>query len=328
MVSTIYFGGGTPSLLSPLQVNEILSEINKCFKLNPDVEITIEANPGTIDAPYLKAIRNLGINRLSIGFQSLDKNELALLGRIHSPDQAKKSFKAARKAGFSNINVDLIYGLPLRLMKTWQDVLKEVVSMSPEHLSLYALTLEKETPLYLAMERGEVAFMDSNNAADEYEFAEDYLSSNGYKHYEISNWAKPGFECRQNLTYWKTLPYAGFGVAAHSYLNGHRFSNTIDLDKYLNAFDLEIPSTIIDDDEEIGSELQIAEAVILGLRLIDGIDIMVFNKRFNVDLLKKFNTQIKFSIDSDLLEVDGRFIRLTRRGRLLGNEVFWRFLPE
>ncbi|MCX6013620.1 MAG: hypothetical protein NTV30_09525 [Chloroflexi bacterium] len=206
--------------------------------------------------------------------------------------------------------------------------MKEAVTMSPEHLSLYALTLEEETPLYLAMKKGELAFIDSDKAADEYELAEDFLSGNGYQHYEISNWAKPGYECRHNLTYWHTLHYAGFGVAAHSYLEGHRFANTVDMDKYLDAFNSEIILPIIEMNEEIGSELQIAEAAILGLRLIDGIDIMIFNERFGLDILKRFDNEISFLVDSGLLEIAGKFLRLTKRGRLLGNEVFWRFLPE
>ena len=325
-IRSVYLGGGTPSLLSPSQVDDILCTIRSLFAVNRDAEITIEANPGTIDARYLADIRALGINRLSLGVQSFDDKELALLGRIHTDTEAREAIQLARNAGFTNLNLDLLYGLPGQSLSEWQKTLDQAAELEPEHISLYALTLEQDAPLFQAIERGELPAPDVDLAADMYQMAEDKLGKYGYRHYEISNWAKPGYECRHNLVYWHNLPYIGVGVAAHSCINGHRLANTSNLDVYLNAFSRNKPP-MHELDEIIGPELQISETVILGLRLNEGIRTDPIKNHFGIDLFKRYGSEIEELTDLGLVKCTDHCIKLTPRGRLLGNEVFWRFLP-
>ena len=325
-VCSIYFGGGTPSLLSPEQIHDILHTIHSLFPVDEASEVTLEANPGTVDERYLTAVRKAGINRLSLGVQSLDDGELALLGRIHTALEARDAVQFARNAGFTNLSFDLIYGLPGQTISSWHRTLDELIGLSPEHISLYPLTLEDDAPMHLAIQRAEVPPIDPDLTADQYELAQDTLAAHGYHHYEISNWAKGGYECRHNLVYWHNLPYLGIGVAAHSYIHGHRLANTTDLDSYLNAFSSNLPPAW-ELDEEIGPELHLSETVILGLRLSEGIGLDDIKHRFGIDLLRHYEQQVGETAALGLLEYSGQRIRLTRRGRLLGNEVFWRFLP-
>jgi len=326
-ISSIYFGGGTPSLLSVEQLGDILSAIKSLFAVDNAAEITIEANPGTVDKSYLTAIRKLGVNRLSLGVQSLNDDELKLLGRIHTADEARQAVQFARSAGFDNLNLDLIYGLPGQTLSGWQRSLEEAIGLHPEHLSLYGLTLEEETPLWRAIEEKALPAIDPDLSAEQYELAEDLLAASGYRHYEISNWAKPGYECRHNLVYWQNLPYIGVGVAAHSCLNGHRLANTGDIDSYLADSAGKLPF-LPEMDEEIDAELELAETVILGLRLDDGVSVANIQDRYAIDVLSYYHKQIGEMTDAGLLESDGERLKLTRRGRLLSNEVFWRLLPD
>lgn len=326
-VHSIYLGGGTPSLLSSGQISGILDTAGSLFKVEETAEITIEANPGTINRGYLTDIREVGINRLSLGVQSLNDAELALLGRIHSAKDAGDAIHLARGAGFTNINIDLIYGLPGQSLATWQSTLESALEMAPEHLSLYALSLEENTPLWRAIEDGALPSIDPDLSADQYELAEDWLPARGYNHYEISNWAQPRRECRHNLTYWENQPYIGVGVASHSSLNGNRLANTSSLDEYLGTFTRKSPVTP-EMKEEIDNELQLAETVILGLRLNEGVSHDSIRRRFSVDIGSYFRRQISELTGLGLLESREGNLKLTRRGRLLSNEVFWRFLPE
>jgi oxygen-independent coproporphyrinogen-3 oxidase len=325
-VRSIYFGGGTPSLLSPEQIHDILHTIHSLFTVDEASEVTLEANPGTVDEPYLADIMKLGINRLSLGVQSLDDGELALLGRIHTAAEARGAVQFARNAGFTNLSLDLIYGLPNQTLASWCKTLDEAIGLNPEHISLYPLTLEADAPMRLAIQRGEVPPIDPDLTADQYELAQDTLAAHGYHHYEISNWARDGYKCKHNLVYWHNLPYLGAGVAAHSYIDGHRLANTTNLDSYLNAFSRNLPPAW-ELDEEIGPELQLSETVILGLRLSEGVCLEGIRSRFGIDLLKHYSQQVDETAALGLLEYSEQRIRLTRRGRLLGNEVFWRFLP-
>ncbi|MFC1953422.1 radical SAM family heme chaperone HemW [Chloroflexota bacterium] len=326
-IRSIYFGGGTPSLLSVRYVGDLISTISSLFSLDKGVEITIEANPGTINRAYLAAIRELGVNRLSLGVQSLNDRELVLLGRIHTIAEARDSIQHARSAGFDNLSLDLIHGLPGQTLSNWQRTLEEAIMMRPEHLSLYSLALEVETPMGRALSEGSMTELDPDISADQYELAEDLLAAHGYTHYEISNWALPGSECRHNLTYWRNLPYLGVGVAAHSCLDGHRLANTKNLDKYLEDFSGK-SALVPEMDEEISPELELAETVILGLRLGEGINPDDIHRRFGIDTVVHYRQQVEEMVQAGLLERADGYIRLTRRGRLLSNEVFWRFLPE
>ncbi|MBI4180412.1 MAG: radical SAM family heme chaperone HemW [Chloroflexi bacterium] len=326
-IRSIYFGGGTPSLLSARQLNDILATISSLGRVNQMAEITIEANPGTVSEPYFRDIRALGVNRLSLGIQSLNDAELALIGRIHTAAEAREAVSFAHKAGFNNLNLDFIYGLPKQTLNDWQKTLTEAMEIGAEHLSLYCLTLEDGVPLWGTIKRGDLPDTDHDLSADQYEMAEDLLAESGYRHYEISNWARPGYECRHNLTYWDNSPYLGIGAAAHSFLNGRRLANTPDIDKYLDAF-VDKPEPVLDLNEEISPELQLAETVILGLRQCQGIYHDDIQRRFGIDLLKRYRRELTEMVNAGLLEYDNRCLRLSRRGRLLSNEVFWRLLPE
>jgi oxygen-independent coproporphyrinogen III oxidase len=324
---TIYLGGGTPTLLSVQQINNLLSIISRFFDLDKNAEISMEANPGTVDEAYLAEVWRAGVNRLSLGVQSFRDSELETLGRIHTAAEAKEAARWARCAGFDNLNLDLIYGLPGQTISDWRFSMEEALALKPEHLSLYALTLEHETPLQALIDNGTLPIVNSDLAADQYELAEDLLAAHGYDHYEISNWAKPGYECRHNLVYWYNLPYLGVGVAAHSCLGGHRLANTSDLDKYLRDFTSQSPWKP-EMDEVINPTLELAETVILGLRLGNGIDNKTINSRFGIDIMERFRPQIEEMTTAGLMERSDGHLRLTPRGRLLSNEVFWRFLPE
>ncbi len=328
-ICSIYFGGGTPSLVPAPDLALLMNTINSLSNLENNAEITLEANPATFDKAYLTEIKGLGINRLSIGVQSFNDDELRFLGRIHNSSQAIEAFGQARDAGFDNVNLDLIYGIPGQSTASWKSTLRQAIALNPEHISLYPLTIEENTPLWQMVQCKEVDAPDPDTAADQYELAEDILQAAGYEHYEISNWSKPGFECRHNITYWKCRPYIGIGVAAHSYINGHRLANTNDMDKYISAlskgnFNI---ADIQEMDEEIDSELQLSEAVIMGLRLCNGISVNDISTRFGIDLKQNRKEQIEEMENSGMLQLDSDMMRLTRRGRLLGNEVFQRFLP-
>jgi oxygen-independent coproporphyrinogen III oxidase len=326
-VSTIFIGGGTPSLVLAPEMEKLFSAVQRLFNVIPAAEITMEANPGTIDEDYLNALRRMGVNRLSLGVQSFNDEELAMLGRIHTAAQAKEAVFMARRAGFDNLNLDLIYGLPGQTRESWIPTLEAALELEPEHLSLYALTLEEDTPLQLIINQGGLPYTDPDLNADHYEIAEGLLAAQGYIHYEISNWAKPGKQCRHNLVYWRNLPYLGAGAAAHSCLNGHRLANTSDLDKYLADFSR--PTQYHPEmDEKINPELELAETIILGLRLDEGIKRDIIKKRYGVNILEKYAEPIGEMTEAGLLtEADGH-LTLTPRGRLLSNQVFYRFLPE
>lgn len=326
-IETVYFGGGTPSLLSAEQLSGILNTVNKYFRIVYDAEISIEANPGTVDLQYLSDIKQAGINRLSLGIQSFNDDELMMLGRVHSSKEAKDAVSDAVKAGFDNVNIDLIYGLPGQTVDDWNVSLHEALELHPEHLSLYALTLESQEPLFKEIEAGKLPEISTDIAASQYELAEELLEKKGYRHYEISNWARSGRECRHNLVYWQGGSYIGAGVAAHSYIEKRRTANTGDLDKYISALSQNtLPSQEID--EIINPDLEIAESIILGMRLFDGIKLNDFQKRFGINIMKQYGRQIEELLNFGLIEKKRNSIRLTPQGRLLGNEVFWRFLPD
>lgn len=328
-ISTVYLGGGTPSLLSIKQVGEILETVNLFSVITGRAEITMEVNPGTVDEQYLSTLRILGVNRLSLGIQSFNDTELSVLGRVHNAEQALSAIDIARRVGFDNLNLDIIYGIPGQSSESFRNTLQELVKANPQHISLYSLTLEENTPLWNSINNGEIQSLDADLAAEQYEMAENMLGEAGYSHYEISNWAKEDFRCRHNLVYWLCQPYIGAGAAAHSYIAGHRLSNTCDLDKYIKYYSRvnSFPEEIFELNEEIKPDLQLAEAIILGLRLCEGVNIDAFKEKFQVNLINHYNKPIEEMIETGLLEHSGRNLRLTSRGRLLGNEVFLRFLP-
>ncbi len=326
-VSSIYFGGGTPSLLAGGQVEQLLEAVRSICIVKEKAEISLEANPGTVDIAFLSALRKLGINRLSLGIQSFQDNELTLLGRVHSAAQAQGAVGLARAAGFDNVSLDLIYGLPGGTLDGWRRTLERALLQDSEHISLYSLTLEGDVPLQRMIAAGELPPPDPDLTAAQYELAEDMLAAGGYIHYEISNWARPGRECRHNIVYWRNMPYIGVGVAAHSSLEGHRTGNTTCIDTYLDAYKRGTIAAF-EIDETIDRELALAETIIMGLRLCCGIECAVVEDRFQIDVRDRFRRQIGELEGYGLLECGDGCIKLTQRGRLLANEVFWRFLPE
>lgn len=331
-VNTIYLGGGTPTVLPPALLGEILDACRRHFTIAEGAEITVEANPGTVDSGYLTGLLEKGVNRLSFGVQSFHDDELRLLGRIHTAAQAMESYCLARQTGWGNINLDLIYGLPRQSLSRWRATLRQAIHLRPNHLSLYCLSVEEDTPLGQHIAQGELPVPDPDLAAEMYILAEGMLDRAGYVHYEISNWAQPGYECRHNLTYWRNLPYLGLGAGAHSYRDRKRWHNVLSPGEYITRWeaDWQGPSPpAVEEIEALDEVLEVAETMILGLRLVqEGVRLMDFKGRFGRELMAVYGQEIREMEQAGLLEVDGERVRLTARGRLLGNEVFQRFLPE
>ncbi len=335
---TIFFGGGTPSLLTTEQVDGLLGAARQAFAVDDDAEITLEANPGTVEYGRLDALRAVGVNRLSMGAQSFDADLLRWMGRIHSPEEIETAFAAARQAGFTSINLDFIFALPGQSQATWADTLEHALALGPEHLSLYSLIVEEGTPLFSWVRDGQVIPADDDTAADMYEYAIGRLADAGYSQYEISNWALPGHECRHNLTYWRNLPYIGLGAGAHSFYAGHRFAEARPIAGYIARVRAAVesgadeadalPAGAIVDDEIISPALEMAETAIVGLRLNAGISRGEFAARFRRQFEQVFDGRLADVRTLGLLETVGDRIRLTEHGRLLGNEVFARLLPD
>lgn len=331
-VQTIFIGGGTPTVLSIAQLKTILSACAEAFDVSPQAEITAEANPGTVDAAYLRQLRKLGVNRISFGAQSFNPAELAMLGRLHSAEAISRTVEDARRAGFDNLNLDLIYGLPGQSLARWQDTLNQAVALAPEHLSLYSLTLEEGTRLHAQVEQGLLPQPDPDQAAEMYELADRMLPVYGYAQYEISNWSKPDRECRHNLTYWLNEPYLGCGPGAHSSEAGQRWWNVPAVPDYLNALTGAPESAAhpaMEADEIISARLAMAETMMLGLRLTrDGVFMPAFEARFGQTVESVFGAEIARLKALALLTEKDQRLRLTPQARLLGNQVFMAFLPD
>ncbi|MCR4407271.1 MAG: radical SAM family heme chaperone HemW [Anaerolineae bacterium] len=326
-VCTIYIGGGTPTVLPLSLLTGVLAACHASFEVINGAETTVEANPGTVDESYLAGLLAAGVNRLSLGVQSLDDSELRLLGRLHDADQAREAYHQARAVGFCNVNLDLIFGLPGQTMARWQATVRQALDLGPEHLSLYALTIEEHTPLAGYIAHGELPAPDDDLAAEMYEWAEVELAKAGYVHYEISNWAQPGFECQHNLVYWHNQPYLGLGAGAHSWLAGCRWANVRIPQIYIEA--IVGGKQPVAESEEIDRALEMAETVILGLRLVEeGVNFGAFRARFGVEFTDIYGSKIEELANLGLLEVTRDRVRLTRWGRLLGNQVFQCFLPD
>jgi oxygen-independent coproporphyrinogen-3 oxidase len=344
-VATVYLGGGTPSLLAPAQIRAILSACRAAFDVVPTAEVTLEANPGTVDAAYFAAIRTAGVNRLSLGVQSFDDGELALLGRIHAAAQAEAAYRDARAAGFDNVSLDLIYGLPGQSLHDWERSLAQAVALLPDHLSLYALEVHDDTPLGQHIAQGDLPAPDDDQAAAMYEHAEDVLAGAGFQHYEISNWARfvgagPGSDhaeegdhagsplrvCQHNLAYWRNEPYLGLGAAAHSWHGGERWWNVADPAAYIAR--VTAGQSPVAKREAIDRPTEMAETMFMGLRLVEeGVTFARFRERFGVDVQDVYREELRELQKLGLIAVQGdERVRLTRRGRLLGNEVFQRFI--
>jgi oxygen-independent coproporphyrinogen-3 oxidase len=341
-VHTVFFGGGTPSLLPLEGVEQILNTLGKWFDLLPDLEVTLEANPGTLSNDYLRGLRNLGVNRLSLGMQSASVDELRLLERQHDIPDVIWAITWARQAGFDNLNLDLIFGLPNQSLARWLCTLDYALSLAPEHLSLYALTLEHGTPMEKWVARGLLEQPDPDLAADMYEEASGRLAQAGFMQYEISNWAKQRdngelMTCRHNMQYWRGQPYLGLGAGAHGYAEGMRVANDPDPAIYVNRLlnhpvsPMTFPlSPVTLEYQRIERTAEMGETMMMGLRLTqEGVSGRHFLERFGESLQEVYGKEIERLISLDLLEWAGEggdTLRLTSRGRLLGNQVFLEFI--
>lgn len=330
-LSTIYIGGGTPTALSTDLLSELINHIFDSFKVAENYEATIEANPGTLDRDKLQLLHSSGINRISMGVQSFDDKELSFLGRIHTSEEAEQAVYLARDAGFKDIGIDLIYGIPGQEMSTWNKSLEMAVSLKPEHISTYELTVEKKTALHDYLKENRLTdTADENKIIDIYEHTIDYLTSNGFIHYEISNFARPGHVSRHNLNYWDRGEYYGAGLGAHSFMNGKRFRNTDNLEEYMKA--VSNGRSPVKEQEDITDDMALSEAIFLGLRKTEGIKIESISKRYNKNILSYYQNEIKDLQEAGLIEITvsdcsyETVLRLTRKGLLVSNEIFMKFI--
>lgn len=320
-VTTIYFGGGTPSILYAEAIRQILQAVQRKFTVAEETEITLEVNPGTANLDKLIAYRKIGINRLSIGLQATQNRLLTLLGRIHTYENFLEIYQQARKAGFRNLNVDLMLGLPTQTLEELKQSLEKVVNLNSEHISLYSLILEEGTALEKLVNEKKIEMISEDLERQMYWEAKKMLEQNGYFHYEISNFAKRNFESKHNLACWNQEEYLGFGLAAHSYVNQKRFSNETNLEKYLKKAG---SNKILQEKQNF--EEQAKEYMMLGLRKIEGVSISKFEQKFQIHPLFYFRFEISKLEEKGLLEVDLDKIRLTEKGLDFANLVFKEFV--
>ncbi len=307
-VDTVYFGGGTPTLLPIREFEKLFSSIEKSFSVEDNAEISSECNPATADREYLFGLRSLGVNRLSIGLQSANDNELRALGRIHTYDDFVTLYRNARGAGFENISVDLMYGIPEQTMNSFKKTLFELVKLAPEHISAYGLKIEEETPFGKMSDR--LILPDEDIEYEMYVTCTNYLLQSGYAKYEISNFARADFESRHNIKYWKGDDYIGFGVSAHSYFEGVRYSNSRGINGYIAGAD------ITDEKRKIPPSEQMTEYTMLGMRMSSGVDVLEFKKRFGVDFDSVYGEKLKKYID-------GGYVLTNEKSRAFSDKGFW-----
>jgi oxygen-independent coproporphyrinogen-3 oxidase len=347
---TIFFGGGTPSLLSVAQITRLLAACRSAFAVDASAEITLEANPGTLTQEQLEGLRAAGVNRLSMGAQSFDAGLLKALGRIHTPEEITQAVHFARVAGFPSLNLDFMFGLPGQTMHHWRETLERALELRPEHLSLYSLIIEEGTPFYIWAQEGRITAGDEDLCADMYEYADERLAAAGYLNYEISNWALPGHASQHNLTYWQNLPYLGMGAGAYSSFGRRRSSNERDPQQYIRLLKQAsgreggttfvppgerggtkvVPPSLLPivESEEIGQQQEMSETAFLALRTAMGLHLPTFAERFAQPFQTFVGSRLQRVEAAGLLAYEGDWLRLSKRGRLLGNEVFLRLLPE
>ena len=318
---TVYFGGGTPSLLDPGQLERILRSVYAKFDVSTDAEITMEMNPATVTPESLAAYRELGVNRASFGVQTFNDRDLKLLARGHDANDARETFRLLREAGFTNISFDLIAGLPGQTLDDWERNLDEALTMEPEHLSLYLLEVHQGTPLAEQLRSGRRPMPDEDLAAEMYETLLDRTAAAGMPQYEISNFARPGFESRHNTKYWRLDPVYGFGVSAHSFDGVDRYANERDTSAYVESIERNSDAEVMRERIDAASEF-----IFLGLRLNAGVSASLFRERFGIEFTERYGGELMDIVDKGLIVFDGDRVFLTRRGMLFSNEVFQVFV--
>jgi oxygen-independent coproporphyrinogen-3 oxidase len=327
---TVFFGGGTPSLLTPAQVERILSRLHAALRITPDAEVTLEANPGTVTGEELRAFRTFGINRLSIGIQSFHDHELRALGRIHDRAETLQCIELSRAAGFDNISVDLIYSIPGQTLAEWEDNLRTAVDLAPQHIAAYSLIIEEGTPLARMVRTGQVRPNPTDLEAEMYEGTMELLDAHGYEHYEVSNYALPGFRCRHNCNYWSHENYLAFGPSAHSFrkegdgTSGRRWWNVTDLSNYMNR--LKGGALPVESEEQVGATEMVSERIFLGLRT-SGLDLARLRLDFGYDLEARQGDKLHWLLDEKMAVLEGGILRVTLKGYLLCDEICRRLFP-
>ena len=322
VADTVFFGGGTPSVLPVPYLESIVSALAQEFDFSDNVEITMECNPGTVDLTKLQAYRRMGINRISFGMQTAVDKELYTLGRIHTFGDAIHSYQLARRAGFENINVDLMSAIPGQTKKSYQFTLEQVLGMRPEHISAYSLIVEKGTPFY--EQYGSTPPIDEETDREMYAMTKEMLREHGYARYEISNYAREGFACRHNLKYWSGADYIGFGLGASSKMGNVRYKNEHRYAQYIR--EIEMGQCVQRVEETLDTEDEMSEFFVLGLRRINGVSRREFSERFSRDAMDVFGGPIRISAEEELLDVSGDRIYFTERGLDLSNYVLCRFM--
>lgn len=323
-VVSVFFGGGTPTALEIPMLEQLMQAVWENWDIAEDAEITTEANPGTLDRKMVNALKKMGFNRLSMGVQAWQNRLLKELGRIHTIEGFLENYQAVREAGFENVNVDLMFALPHQTMADWQETVKNITALQPEHISAYSLIIEEGTPFFDRYEKGLLEPASEELDREMYHWAVDYLAEMGYEQYEISNFAKKGRQSRHNRIYWQAEEYLGMGLGSHSYMEGTRFHNRYDLQGYIAA---KGDVSLLKEEVEVIMETDaLAEFMFLGLRLTEGVSFDRFRTRFGRELYEIYGTQVRELIDVGLLAEDATGIRLTRRGIDVSNVVFEKFL--
>lgn len=339
LVRTVFLGGGTPSYLPANEIEKILDTIRCSFKIEEAAEVTMECNPGDVTSEHAAVWREAGINRISMGVQSFDDGLLKMLGRRHTAIEAIEAFRTLRTAGFSNLSFDLMYGLINQSFDQWTTTLNSAISLDPQHISLYSLQIEQGTPLAVDVSAGRYSMPDDDLAADMYEKAQSALGSAGFQQYEISNWAKPGSESKHNLIYWHNEPYLGVGPGAHSWLAGQRFWNLKSPRRYASLMTrplerngenpvsaMQVDPGPVEQIDLTTPEIDIAETMMMGMRLNEGVDLASFKHRFGSEMNEVFPEEIARLENLGLVDLTDSVLQLSDRGRLLGNEVFAEFI--
>ncbi|HFG9417010.1 TPA: radical SAM family heme chaperone HemW, partial [Clostridioides difficile] len=308
-ITSIFVGGGTPSILTSDEIREVFISIKEMFDIDENAEITIECNPGTLTLEKLKTMKEIGINRLSIGLQAIQEKHLNFIGRIHTYEEFEKNYKDALSVGFKNINIDLMYSLPNQTLCDWKETLEKVVHLNPTHISAYSLILEEGTELYNMYESNKFELIDENVDIEMYEYTINYLKSKGYNQYEISNYSKEGYNCEHNILYWECEHYIGIGAGASGYINENRYNNVESLEDYhLSLVKREKP---IQENEILSEKDMIEEKIFMGLRMNKGIKFEDFKKKFGIDFREKYNKQIEMLLARKLINQSFEGIQLT-----------------
>ena len=326
IVKSIYIGGGTPSLIDSKYINDILTIAKQNYTIDENAEITIEVNPGTVNKEKLEEYKKAGINRLSIGLQSTQNSILKEIGRIHTFEQFLDTYNLARNVGFNNINVDLMIGLPKQTIKNIEDSLTQIIKLNPEHISVYSLIIEEGTPFYKKYENKQLDLPNDDEERKMYWKVKGKLEDAGYVHYEVSNYSKPGFESKHNLSCWNQEEYIGIGVSAHSYTNNVRFSNIDSIEEYIQNYETEKETDNLIFHEKQNKSSKMKEFMMLGLRKIKGVSIQEFKNRFGENPIYIYKNELNKLVEEKLLEIDGDIIRLTNKGLDLANLVWEEFV--